>query len=327
MLNSVQGQSGAPPQGAPPSSGNAVAPTAFKNADGSQWTVDPNNTPAAASRRMSSSYENVANPGQYEADQKILAAAQDGKIYGTDGQLHINPELISQQATQEGQKAAATSGVAEVSKANENAAAAQQSILRLKQMKMEVAGLPAGGLLTMGPGAPERNLMANILNAGSRALTGKDAVDPSVPGALEALTKDNFKLATDQVKGMGREPGYILGRIAGANPGPENSPLGFKRVAAGMTAGLKWQNDYANYIPKYFQEHGNTLGAQTEFAKTHSMDEYAARGLASVMDPRDASLLSTQPDNPALIKKLSASYGKDVIDAVKKNRFDVGDGT
>lgn len=140
------------------------------------------------------------------------------------------------------------------------------------------------GLLAPGQHINERTNFAIGVNTMASILGGKPLFDPSDVAALEALAKDNKRLGFALSKTMGREPGFIVQQAISANPGGENTPLGFHRITEALRQAAQYEQDRNAFYDSYKSKFGHLEGANDLFAKLNPPQQYANRAIVNSID-------------------------------------------
>jgi len=213
-----------------------------------------------------------------------------------DGTAGIYPAVkeakLAETAETEAAKALRGQGDKILAEANASRSAAYSMQMRLDGMRESIKQLPEEGWLSLGYMAPERLEVAkgiNFFGAFLKDFTGREIyapIDPQALGAAEDVFKNTFKLATDMAQQLGREPGFILERIQQANPGIENSKMGYDRIAAGMQATAQYAIEKANFQEKWYDDHkGNMSGSETAFHEANPPEKYIRLAIVSTIPP------------------------------------------
>jgi hypothetical protein len=199
------------------------------------------------------------------------------------------PPNLFQISTDKALEASETSaGIKQVEEQRESAKAAYGQLYRMDEMDKQFANLPTEGFLAPGAYAKERQDFAKTINGMLSVLHGTPAFDPNQVAANEALIKDTFRLGTELVKGMGREPGFIVQAAVQANPGIEITPMAYRRIMAGLRQAAEYEKDRAAFFDNYFSKYGTLSTANEQFARLNPPENYARRAILSTI-PEDVA--------------------------------------
>ena len=140
-------------------------------------------------------------------------------------------------------------------------------------------------------------------------------------GAIETLTKDRFRLGAELSRSIGgKEPGFIVQQSVQANPGAENSALGYKRITAGLRQASAYEQNRTAFNEDYAAKFGHLNGAEQLFTKLNPPEMYAKRAILSTVDPSDAQALREyvvkNNDPSKAIKAFDSHYGQGVSNLV-----------
>ena len=200
--------------------------------------------------------------------------------------IYTNGTLPQEQAVAKGQ----------IEEARNQSAAANTLQMRLDEMDHQFAQLPKNAFLSPGVGAETRAKIASTVNQYATSFGGQPLFDTNEVAAHENLLKDRFRLGADLAKSMGgREPGYIVQQAVKANPGTENTPLGYQRITSGLREMAQYQQDRAAFFDDYNARFGHLNGAQEAFDKLNPPQMYANRAILSTVDPRAIDYLRQNP--------------------------------
>ena len=193
---------------------------------------------------------------------------------------------------------------------------------RLDLMDHQFANMPQQGVMVPGAMATERTNFAKTINTATQALTGKPLFDPGSVAAAEEMGKDTRRLGFELSRTMGREPGFIVQASIGTNPSIDNTPMGYRRIVAGMREAIQYQQDLSQFFDDYFAKHRNLNGAAKEFSDSHPTSAYANRAIMSTVDPRDAEFLrgSTAEDRKSRAAAIDKKYGVGTADLIGKEK-------
>lgn len=185
---------------------------------------------------------------------------------------------------------------------------------RLDEMEKQFRNLPERGILQPGAYAGMRTQLAKDVNTAVTALGGTPLFDPSNVGAAEQLGKDTTRLGFDVSKALGREPGFIVQSAVAANPGMENTPIGFERITAGLKEATKYEQDRLAFYEDYAARFGTIVGADKLFRELNPPQAYARRAVLSTIDKEDMTYLRSVPKEKILQNEaeIDRKYGKGI---------------
>jgi hypothetical protein len=178
-------------------------------------------------------------------------------------------------------------GQEELRKQRERSEGAGSELMRLDEMNRQFRSIPQGSLLTTGAGADARLDFAKKLNTALSIFGGSLAVDPNTVAAAESIQKGQFRLGTDTIRGLGREPGFILERAVAANPGITNTEQGYARISSGLQQVAQRELDYAKFLTNYYTDFGHTKDAYELFRKMNPETKYIDRAIYNSINPLD----------------------------------------
>lgn len=230
---------------------------------------------------------------------------------------HLNIEMDPKLKEQQGAIAKPV-----IDEQNRKAESAYDQLYALDEMDKQFNNLPSSGILTPGAYANERKDFAIRANTFVQALGGKPAFNPDDVAAMESLSKNTFRLGAALARGIGsREPGFIVQQSVQANPGIENTKIGYARISAGLREAAKYEQDKAQFYNNYYSRFGHLSGAEEMFRKLNPPQMYADRAILSTVDPRDKdALVNAIKDNPEILssarEKIDAKYGKGITDKI-----------
>lgn len=185
-----------------------------------------------------------------------------------------------------------------------------QQQMRLDQMKHEYDALPSKGLINPGTNISERMNLAKGINTFIGSFGGKPVFDTKDVSALEALSKDSFRLGAELSRSIGgNEPGFIVQSAIEANPSAANTKQGWARIVAGLDEAAQYKRDYGEFLDNYYNTFGHTNGAQETFAKFNPASKYVERAIVSTVDPMDLQHLIENKGTP-LASKIKAAIDK-----------------
>jgi hypothetical protein len=178
-------------------------------------------------------------------------------------------------------------GAKELEAQNNKAESAGKQRLELEQMLDSLAKMPQTGLFgTTGAGAEARLRLGTALNTAAAVIGGKPLTDEQVIAAQEQIKKGSFRLGAALANSIGsREPGFIVAQSVSANPTIENTPQGFKLLAAGLLESARYDEDKAKFYDAYMAQFKHLSGAKEAFEKLNPPELYAQRAVISAVDP------------------------------------------
>jgi len=174
----------------------------------------------------------------------------------------------------------------EVDKQRALANASYNQLYRIDEMENQSKNIPSEGWLEWGPYAAQRTQIAKDINGIVAMIGGKPLFDPSNVAAAETLAKDTTRLGFATAQGLGHEPGFIVERSIAANPGMENTQLGFQRITAGLKEAAKYEQDKLTFMEKYAAKYQTIKGAENAFRELNPPQKYADRAILSTVNPR-----------------------------------------
>lgn len=185
---------------------------------------------------------------------------------------------------------------------------------RLDEMERQFRDLPERGFLQPGSYAGLRTQLAKEANTFITALGAKPLFDPSNVAAAEELGKDTTRLGFDVSKALGREPGFIVQSAVAANPGMENTAVGFQRITAGLKEAAKYEQDRLAFYEDYAARFGTLTGADKLFRELNPPQAYSRRAILSTIDPEDLQLIRSVPKSEVRKNEseIDSRYGKGV---------------
>jgi hypothetical protein len=279
-----------------PTGGKAEAP---KPSEGRQEAPKPAAAPAGQKLNVNTWNPTVTLPDDYEPPEHL--------------NIEMDPKMKEQQA------AIAKPIVEEQAR---KAEAAYDQIYALDEMDKQFSSLPKEGFLVPGAYAKERKDFATRANTFIQGMGGKPAFNPDDVAALESISKNTFRLGSALARSIGsREPGFIVQQSVQANPGIENTPMGYMRISAGLREAAKYEQDKAQFYNNYYSRFGHLSGAEEMFRQMNPPQMYADRAILSTVDPRDReALVNAVRDNPEILSnarsKIDGKYGKGITDKI-----------
>ena len=195
--------------------------------------------------------------------------------------------------------------------------AADQQIYRLHEMNAQAANLPTTGFLSQGAYADERTKIAQNANAFVQTFGGQPIFDKNSLASAESIQKDSFRLGTELARTLGREPGFIVQQSVQANPGINNTKMGWSRITAGLEQAARYNQDKNTFLSDYYQRFGNLNGAEDTFRKLNPPEKYSERAILSTV-PKGvyADLQKYGPDQ--MRSKIDSVFGQGVTDLMMR---------
>ena len=195
--------------------------------------------------------------------------------------------------------------------------AADQQIYRLHEMNAQAANLPTTGFLAQGAYADERTKIAQNANAFVQTFGGQPIFDKNSLASAESIQKDSFRLGTELARTLGREPGFIVQQSVQANPGINNTKMGWSRITAGLEQAARYNQDKNTFLSDYYQRFGNLNGAEDTFRKLNPPEKYSERAILSTV-PKGvyADLQKYGPDQ--MRSKIDSVFGQGVTDLMMR---------
>jgi hypothetical protein len=249
-----------------------------------------------------------------QPETKIIDPTKVPEGYIPDQQFNIqmNPTMAKDEASN------AAKSLAD-QRAKSQAAFGQQ--YRLDDMDLQRKNLPDTGFLTPGSYATERGEFAKSANTFLQSLGGSPVFDASSVASIENLTKDRFRLGAELSRSIGgHEPGFIVQQSVQANPGTENTSMGYKRIVEGLRQAAQYEQNRTAFYEDYAAKFGHLNGAEQLFAKQNPPDMYAKRAVLSTVNPDDAKALREyavkNKDVSKATKAFDDHYGQGVSNLV-----------
>jgi hypothetical protein len=122
-------------------------------------------------------------------------------------------------------------------------------------------------------------------------------------------TKMGYDLARSAVTG-GREAGFIIQGAIGTIPSGDNSPLGARRLLAGIDAASQRQIDLFNFVTAWNKRtNGSVAGAEDAFNQMKPPEAYAKEAIVSTIPPAYADRLRQLGNDPNAIAKFDQRFG------------------
>jgi hypothetical protein len=236
----------------------------------------------------------------------------EGYIPDQQFNIQMNPTMAKDEASN------AAKSLAD-QRAKSQAAFGQQ--YRLDDMDLQRKNLPDTGFLTPGSYATERGEFAKSANTFLQSLGGSPVFDTSSVAAIENLTKDRFRLGAELSRSIGgHEPGFIVQQSVQANPGTENTSMGYKRIVEGLRQAAQYEQNRTAFYEDYAARFGHLNGAEQLFVKQNPPDMYAKRAVLSTVNPDDAKALREyavkNKDVSKATKAFDDHYGQGVSNLV-----------
>ena len=195
--------------------------------------------------------------------------------------------------------------------------AADQQIFRLHEMNAQEANLPDTGFLGQGAFAEERLKIAQQANAFVQALGGQPVFDQNSLASAEQIQKDSFRLGTELARTLGREPGFIVQQSVQANPGINNTKMGWARITAGLEQAARYQQDKNTFLSDYYQRYGNLNGAEDLFRKYNPPERYSEKAILSTVPVGVYEDLKKYGPNQ-MRSKIDSVFGQGVTDLMMR---------
>jgi len=226
--------------------------------------------------------------------------------------IQMNPTLAKDEAANAA-KALATQ--------RDKSIAAYGQLYRLDEMDRQYGNLPPTGPLSPGSYATERGEFAKGVNTFLQGLGGAPVFDTSSVASIENLTKDRFRLGAELSRSIGgHEPGFIVQQSVQANPGTENTALGYKRITEGLRQAAEYEKNRTAFYEDYAAKFGHLNGAEKLFVQQNPPEMYSKRAILSTVDPEDAKALREyavkNTDPSKAMKAFDDHYGKGVSNLV-----------
>lgn len=230
-----------------------------------------------------------------------LEAPSGHKIPGSYA-AYYSGDLPKQQASAE----------EEIKKLRAESEAANMQLYRLAEMEHQFQDLPERGFLQPGSYADLRTQTAREINTLVTMAGGKPLFDQNNLAAAEELGKDTKRLGFETSKAMGHEPGFIVQSAVSANPGMENTAVGFQRIVAGLKEAAKYQQDRLAFYENYKNRYQTTAGADQLFRKLNPPEAYVRRAVLSTIRPEDLQAIkaSSRQDILSHEGEIDKTYGK-----------------
>ncbi len=200
------------------------------------------------------------------------------------------------------------------------ASAATKSLMQLDAMKREFNNIPPGTLLTGTKYAPQVLEALKTIKGVANVFGGDFSADlSSAVASAEWLSKEQFKLGAELQRGLGREPGFILQQMVNANPGANNTAVGFARIASGMEQAALYEKDKAEFKNNYYIKFGHLRDADKLFARLNPIQGYVDRAVYHAIPEADREKLTSYvaanreryPDAVnRLMQQFDKTYGK-----------------
>jgi len=236
---------------------------------------------------------------------KPITAPPQGFVPQNHMNIAMNPEALKVEA-----------GLAanQLKESREKAANADTTLYRLDSMDHQFDNLPQTGTLAPGTGAVQRVAFAKGLNTILSGMGMKNYFDPNHVASAEDLQKETFRLGADLSRQIGgREPGFIVQQAVAANPGIENTPMGYHRIVAGLREAQNYEKDRSAFRDAYFSQFGHLNGADEKFRELNPESKYAERAVLSTIPPKMSNALRQHPEQKADFDK---KFGKGSADIV-----------
>ena len=306
---------------------------------------DPNLTPQQVQQRVgkveeagaaapaaSSTATPAAGPGKFDPNKVVPKAVDESTFYsdrpipGTrhvvtaipEDYMPVDQSALSREIRE--RPAFAQGEYEKVIKQGEMSTAASKTLMQLDAMKRQFQSIPPGTLLTGSQYSPLVLETFKNAKALAQVFGGDLSVDiNSAVSAAEYLQKEQFRLGAELQRGMGREPGFILQQMVGANPSITNTAQGFARINAGMEQAALYEKDKAEFLDNYYVKFGHVRGAEKLFKELNPVTKYVDRAIYYAIPDQDRERLKSYvaenrerfPNAVSqLIQQFDKTYGK-----------------
>jgi len=209
---------------------------------------------------------------------------------------------------------------AKVQEQEQVGSAATKTLMQLDAMKRQFNNIPPGTLLTGTEYAPQVLNALKTIKGVANAFGGDISADlSSAVAAAEWLNKEQFRLGAELQRGLGREPGFILQQMVNANPGSNNTAVGFARIASGMEQAALYEKDKAEFLNNYYIKFGHLRDADKLFKRLNPVQNYVDRAVYHAIPDADREKLTSYaaanreryPDAVnRLMQQFDKTYGK-----------------
>lgn len=266
-------------------------------------SIVPKDVPTKAGTVVPEPTKNEPVVGSHLEWKPTLSAPQGTQIPGALN-IALSGDLPKQQE----------SAKKEIEGLRNRAQSAYDQQYRLDEMEKQFRNLPERGILQPGAYSALRTQLAKDANTAVTALGGKPLFDPSDVAAAEQLAKDTTRLGFDVSKALGHEPGFIVQSAVAANPGMENTAVGFQRITAGLKEATKYEQDRLAFFEDYAARFGTIVGADKLFRQLNPPQAYARRAVLSTVDPEDMQYLRSVPKDQILKNEaeIDRKYGRGI---------------
>lgn len=187
-------------------------------------------------------------------------------------------------------------GAAEFKKVEDQeavASSATKTLMQLEAMRRQYNNISPGTLLTGTKFAPQVLETLKTIKGVANAFGGDLSADlSSATAAAEWLNKEQFRLGAELQRGLGREPGFILQQMVNANPGANNTAVGFARIASGMEQAAIYEKDKAEFLNNYYIKFGHLRDADKLFKKLNPIQTYVDRATYHAIPESDREKLT-----------------------------------
>lgn len=269
---------------------------------------------AAAQQRMNTIKEMIG-----KVDEQGFVRKDDDSIIRLPGQkdVEIDTEQRKQQITKN-LEVEADAAKKQLEKTRGEAESADAALLQIGSMKHAMERLPDRGWSSPGGLASERLQAIKGINSVLTGLGFNTMYNDDV-SLMEELQKHSFRLGAELSKSIGtREPGFIVEQAVKANPGIENTKMGFQRVASSLEQMQLYNIDKNDFYNKYWRENGTLNGVEKAFRSAHPREVYVQRAIAGSVPKlhRDALLNASQEDQARVARAIDKEYGAGVAKAI-----------
>jgi len=261
------------------------------------WYIYDKNNPLAAPKRISDANGNPVSGSEANVAPQTSTAPQaqptNVPVEKWAASTSIPEGFVPPQQTNivmgGSLKDEAASAAALSEQQRQKAQAAYTQQLQLAQMTSAFDQLPKNGFLAPGALGDQKLDIAKKVNSLTTTFGFNPLFDPNDVGAIEEIKKGSFRLGSALASSMGHEPGFIVQQAVGANPGFENTPLGYKRIAASLSSVAQREADESAFFDNYRARFGHLNGAVELFNTLNPPQKYADKAIVSTIAPEDAA--------------------------------------